>query len=260
MSAPDAEQCFDQWWDAQHRRRMMLVREYVGGGPVRYTLTGRQHLDAALARGRGVILWAGPFASQTLAGKRGLFEAGIHAYQVSSQHHGFWDTYTRFGDRYLNRLLVRAENRYLAGRLTFEKEDAGMLVRKIMRTLKSGAPVILTNNLYAGRSFVEMPFGKAGFISMPTTPIALALRGRVPLLSWSTIEREPLSRYEIRISPDLAAGESASGEAIAAAPDYPAMARVALRVQDELLSAAMEAPDQFLSWPSLARSVLRRPD
>jgi len=258
-AAADAEQYFDQWWDSQHRRRMMLVREYVGGGPVRFTLTGRQHLDGALARGRGVILWAAPFTSHTLAGKRGLFEAGIHAYQVSSRHHGFWDTYTRFGDRYLNRLLVRVENRYLAGRLTFDREDAGMLVRKIMRVLKTGAPVLLTMNLYAGRSFVEMPFGEAGFVSASTTPIALALRGRVPLLVLSTIERDPLRHYEIRISPDLAADDSAVGEVSAAGHDYPAMARVALGARDELLAAVLEAPDQLLSWPPLARSVLGRP-
>jgi lauroyl/myristoyl acyltransferase len=256
---PEVERYFDQWWDGQHRRRMMLVREYVGGGPVRFTLTGREHLDAAAALGRGVILWAAPLTSQTLAGKRGLFEAGIRAYQVSSRHHGFWDTYTRFGDRYLNRLLVGAENRYLAGRLTFERDDAGMLVRRILRTLKTGAAVILTNNLYAGRSFVEMRFGKAGFISMPTTPIALALRGRVPLLSWSTIEREPLSHYEIRMSADLAAEECAAGEASPASHDYPAMARIALRTRDEILAAVMEAPDQLLSWPPFARSVPLRP-
>lgn len=255
---PDAEveKHFKEWWDGQHRRRMMLVREYVRRGPVRFTLTGREHLDAAAACGRGAILWASAFTAQTLAGKRGLFEAGIPAYQVSSRHHGFWDTYTRFGDRVLNRLLARAEDRYLAGRLAFERDDAGMLIRRVMRTLKTGAVVILTNNLYAGRSFVEMPFGRAGFISMPTTPIALALQGRVPLLPCATIERQPLSHYEIRIGPDLTADQAPVGGSGAASKDRHAVARVALNAREALLASVLDVPDQYLSWPALARSVL----
>jgi hypothetical protein len=258
VSDSAVEQYFDQFWDGLHRRRMMLIREYVGGGPVKFTLTGREHLDAASALGRGAILWAGQFLSQTLAGKRGLFEAGIHAYQVSSGHHGFRGTWV--GNKTLNQLLVRAENRYLAGRLTFEGEEAGMLIRKVMRLLKTGAFVIFTNNLYAGRSFVQMPLGAAGFIGMPTTPIALALRGQIPLLFMSTIEREPLAHYEIRISADLAAEEHSVGQAESTSHNFPVMARVALKTRDEFLAALRTAPDQYLSWPPFARPIVRTAD
>jgi hypothetical protein len=252
------EKYFELFWDGEHRRRMMLIREYVGDGPVRFTLTGREHLDAASALGRGAILWAGNFASQTLAGKRGLYEAGIHAHQVSSQHHGFCDTW--FGNKFLNLHLVRAENRYLAGRLTFERDEAGMLIRRVMWLLKTGAFVIFTNNLFAGLSFVQMPFGAAGVISMATTPIALALRGQIPLLFMSTIEREPPAHYEIRISADLAAEDHSVGQAGSAGQDFPAMARVALKTRDELLAAVRAAPDQCLSWPPCARPLVRTAD
>lgn len=255
VSDDEVRMYFDQFWDGLHRRRMMMVREYVGGGTVQFTLKGREHLDAASALGQGVIIWAGQFTSQTLAGKRGLFEAGVHAYQVSSRYHGFQDTW--FGNKVFNQPLVRAENQYLAGRLVFEREDTGMLIRRVMRLLSKGAAVILTNNLHAGRSFVQMPFGAEGFISMPTTPIALSLRGRIPLLFMSTIEREPLGHYEIHLSSNLAAEEQVVGQVGSASNDYRAMARVALKTRDELLAAVRKAPDQYLSWPPLARPIVR---
>jgi len=255
LSDDYVERVFLQWWEGLHRRRMAMIGEFVRGGPVRFSLTGREHLEAAAARGTGAILWASHFAAQTLPGKRGLFEAGFPAYQVSSLHHGFRHTW--FSEKYLNPLLVRAENRYLAGRLTFVREEAGMLVRKVMRLLDSGAYVIFTNNLFAGHSFVEMPIGTAGFVSMSTTPIALALRAKVPLMCMSTIEREPLAQYEIRISEDLTAEKNAAaGQRQTERHDYPTMARIAFRARDELLADVKKAPDQFLDWPSLAGPII----
>lgn len=251
VSDSDAEARFVRWWENLHRRRMMLVREYVRPDPVRFTLTGREHLDAALAQGRGVILWAAEFIPAMLAGKRGLFEAGVPAYQVSSHYHGFRNTW--FGNTFLNKPLVRAENRYLAGRLAFASDEAGMLIRRMMRLLRAGSAVILTNNNYAGRSFVQLPFGASGFISMPTTPIALALMGKVPLLYMSTVEREPLAHYAIRFSTELAGDETAAG---ASSDDFAAVARIALRARDELLTDLRAAPDQYRNWLPHARPVV----
>jgi lauroyl/myristoyl acyltransferase len=239
----DIEALFDRWWENLHRRRMMLVREYVGKSPVRFTTTGREHLDAALSRGRGVIFWAGDFIPQMLAAKRGLFESGVHAHQISSPFHGFRDT--RLGNHFLNKPLVKAENRYLGGRLVIESEEAGVLFGRIMRLLKSGAAVMVTINDYAGRSFVQMPLGVQGYVSVARTPIALALTGKVPLLYMSTVEREPLAHYEIRFSRDLTAEEIVAGST---SDDLAATARIALAVRDELLTDLKKAPDQYRDW------------
>jgi len=149
--------------------------------------------------------------------------------------------------------LVKAENRYLASRLIFESDEAGMLIRRIIRLLKSGAVVILTNNTYAGRSFIQMPIGAQGYSSMATTPVALALMGKVPLLYMSTIEREPLAHYGIRFSGDLAAGEIATGSA---SDDLAATARIALRARDELLTDMRRAPDQYRNWLPHVRPIV----
>jgi hypothetical protein len=98
-----------------------------------------------------------------------------------------------------------------------------------------------------------MPFGTAGYTSMATTPIALALLGKVPLLYMSTVEREPLAHYAIRFSADLAVDETGSG---ASSDDLAAIARIALRTRDELLADLRKAPDQYRNWLPHTRPIV----
>ncbi|HSR55757.1 MAG TPA: hypothetical protein VLN73_05925 [Alphaproteobacteria bacterium] len=250
----EAEAIFASRWEGLYRRRMMVVRECVRPKGVRFTWQGWEHLEAARAAGDGAALWAGEFVFATLAGKRGLFEAGVPLHQISSRHHGF--RHSRFGNAVLNRLQVAMEDRYLAGRLSFEGRDSGMLIRRAMRLLRSGGFVVFTNNVFGGRSFIQLPLGPAGAVSMSTTPIALALRQEVPLFFVTTIEKEPLAHYEIRVSEDLTAGERPVGEAGKREADDAAVARIAAKARDELLAGLRAAPDQFLNWLPLARPKL----
>jgi hypothetical protein len=242
----EAKHCFDRWWEATVRRRLHLLQDCFGGPAPRVNLTGEEPLMAARARGQGTLIWASQFAFQTLAGKRGLCEAGIRAYQVSSDRHGFRNT--RFGMRFLNRRLVQAENKYLAGRLVLAGREPGMVLRTVKRLLDAGETVIFTNNTYAGRSVVHMPLGPAGQICMSSTPLTLALQWQVPLFHMSTIEREPLIRYELRFSDDLASGLPAAAFEPATETAYQNMAHIALKARDELLHDIAEAPDQYMSW------------
>ncbi len=253
----EARAVFERWWEGLYRRRMMVVREYVRAGPVRFSWTGREHLEAAQAAGGGAVIWAGDFVFQTLAGKRALHEGGFPVHQVSSSQHGF--RHTRFGNACLNRLQVRAENRYLAGRLAFDGQETGMLIRKAMRILAAGGFVAFTNNVFAGRSFVQLPLGTSGSVSMATTPIQLALREGVPLFCVTVIEREPLRHYEIRVSEDLAATEGRAGRTRPARSGSEAVACIAARARDELLACLREAPDQFLNWLPLGRPAVADP-
>ena len=71
----------DSWREELHRRRLALFREAVGrGGGAVHRVVGRKHLDAALAAGRGAILWSAPCLHQSLNGKRALAEAGFRVH------------------------------------------------------------------------------------------------------------------------------------------------------------------------------------
>lgn len=259
ISDSDARSVFRRWWESLYRRRMILVRELIGRARPQILLTGREHLEVAAASGRGAIMWTADFMPQSLIGKRGLCEAGFRVNQIASRYHGFRNTW--FGNACLNRIQVRAENRYLAARLMFGmQEETGTLLLDAVALLRKGAFVSFANNNFAGRSFIEMPLGPSGFVSMPTTPVALALRLGIPLFYVSTIECEPLMKYELRVTEILAADQRSRKPPPAGQLDYDAIARITRKARDELLKDLRKAPYQFLNWPPLSRSVLLEHD
>jgi len=108
----------------------------------RIDLVGREHLDAALARGRGAILWAAPFVFSYLVTKMALREAGYAIGQLSRVAHGY--SASRFGIHVLNPLRVRIENRYLAERVVIGSDGSvsGPLARLTERLEANGVVAI----------------------------------------------------------------------------------------------------------------------
>ena len=81
--------------------RLCFLRSYrPGGWCPQLRLEGQGHLDRALARGRGAILWVAPTVFQWLPGKRTMFEAGYRLHHLSSPEHGF-SSRSRFGRTWL---------------------------------------------------------------------------------------------------------------------------------------------------------------
>lgn len=225
-----------------YERRAAVLRETTRPGPVTFQIAGKNRLDDALEENRGAILWATPFMFQSLPGKRGLAEAGFKLHQVSSAQHGFSDTV--FAERVLNPRTIAAENTHLESRLVFDGRDASMALRRAVRLLQTGETVIFTNNAFAGRHFVQLPFGSGAWISMSVTPIRLALRHKVPLLLVATAEREPFASYDIAISENMTA-------AMAEMNEDEAVATIALRTRDWMLDMVRADPDQFLGFQTL---------
>jgi len=246
-SPQELNDLYDQYRARLHQRRMSMLREHVRPGEPQFDFVGREHLDAAVRQGRGAILWAGQFSFQTVTGKRGLAEAGFDTYQVSAVQHGF--SHTQFGQTVLNRPLVAAENRYLKGRLVFKPGEAAQVLRRAMTCLRNGEIVIFTNNLLAGRHFVQLPFGEGVWTAMPVTPLRLALRHGIPLFHVATLQTVPFRNYEIRISPNLATG--LKGET-----GYDAMAQLASKARDLTLEQVRAFPDQYIGWPTLMPNSL----
>lgn len=235
----DAAAIHDAWREELHRRRLALFREALGrGGGAIHRVVGLEHLRAALAAGRGAILWPAHFAHQTLHGKRALAEAGIRAQQVSSADHGFLGS--RFAVAVLNPLVLRTEERFLAGRIPFPPGDPSGLGAPLRAVLRAGGVLIIVNNAYSARRLLLVPFGEGMVLPMAAGPPRLALAAGAPLLPCVTIALQPFGPYELRIGPDIAAD---------AGPDPLPM--IALRARDAMLPALREAPAQFLGWPLL---------
>ncbi len=239
----DAEALFDGWREELHRRRLALFKEMVGrAGAVEHRVLGLDHLKAALADGRGAILWAAPFAHQSLNGKRALFEAGIAAHQVSEQSHGFLGS--RFARTVLNPSLLLTEDRFLAKRLSFSQLAPQDIALRMRAALRAGGVLIVENNAESGRRFLRVPLSGAWTVDMATGPIRLALRQGAPLLPCATIAHGAFGPYEMTIGSDIAFGEprEVGDEAVL---------HVALRARNHMLAELRRKPMQFTAWSRL---------
>jgi hypothetical protein len=235
----DPAALLDAWREEQHRRRLALFRESLGrAASVEHRLVGAEHLAAALAAGRGAILWPAPFLHQALACKRTLAEAGFRGHQLSADGHGFLDS--RFGRAVLNPLVLRTEQRFLAGRITFapgRTQDAALPMRAV---LQSGGLLIISNNAFVAREVLKVPLGGGLALPMATGPLRLARALGVPLLPCETLALAPFGPCETRIGADLFATPSADPIAAAAGA-------AAGRIREALA----RAPEQFAAWPML---------
>ena len=182
--------------------------------------------------------------------KRALAEAGLAPSHVSADNHGM--SQTAFGIAVLNGLHTRVENRYLTERLMFQRDAGADVMRRIVRVLKAGGVVTMTNNCYAGLGFVELPLGRHGWVNMATAALSLAVRHDVPLFSMAAIETEPCARYLIELGPEIGPeigsdigpkNETASQGA--ARSDHDRIAAAAASVRDTLLERLRRWPDQY---------------
>ena len=74
-------------------------------------LEGREHVEEALAQGRGAILWIAPFLFASILSKMALHRTGFAISHLSRHDHGF--SKSAFGIRFLNPLRTSIEHRYV---------------------------------------------------------------------------------------------------------------------------------------------------
>jgi lauroyl/myristoyl acyltransferase len=221
-----------------HQRVVFVVgsRRRRGWNPD-IVLHGRERVEDARARGKGVILWSDPFVHFPILSKRALADAGYWAWHLSSSGHGILNS--DLANRFLNHRLIDVEQRYLAGRIVFDRQTTMTATRAMMKVLAGNGLISLTNNAYMGASLTT-PFSEGMVLRLAQTPLRLAALQGVPLLPVLTIERERFRRYEVTVGPDL----SLSLPPGAADP----VQRLAAIYAAYLLEHARAEPLQFGGW------------
>ena len=135
---------------------MQVLREYrPGGWRPTCNVEGSKHVDRALERGEGVVLWLPLFSAYSFAAKVAMQGAGIDASHVSHRRHGF--SHTRLGARLLNPIRTRAEDRYLSGRLMLSETASVAGLREALACLRQNEIVSITAG-GAGRHATIAPF------------------------------------------------------------------------------------------------------
>lgn len=181
------------------------------------TLAGEAHLRAALAEGKGAILWVAPFVFNSGPTKQALHRAGYRVSHLSSPQHGFSET--RFGIAWLNRIRCIPEDRHLAQRIVFDRAAPATAMRRMVRALKASEVVSIVAAATEGYEMIETPvFGGRQPVAVGAPRLA-GLTG-APLLPLFTV-RDPDGSYRvvieapIPIDPERPAGERCSAAAVA---------------------------------------------
>jgi lauroyl/myristoyl acyltransferase len=167
--------------------RMQGYREYrPDGWRPEIQVVGAEHIEAALARGHGAVLWVAGFAYSDLVTKKGLHETGYRVSHLTRPIHGI--SPTRFGIRVLNPVWTRIENRYLAERVTIRDDDSRSALAILRSRLKENRIVSITVGHQARRiADVDLLSGK---LQLATGPLHLARTMNTALLPVFTVMRE----------------------------------------------------------------------
>ncbi len=201
--------------------------------------TGRGHLEAALGRGSGAILWLSDFIYSPIILPRTLAGEGFPLTLISRPEHGF--SVLPFGVRFLNPFWQKVENRSLVERVVIENNDARPSLQRLRERLAQNGVVAIAVT-EAGRRTLDPQF-LCGRLRMASGPLHLARTTGAPILPATAVRRRDGS-YEVVIEPALDVG--------AAEPLYEAAARA--------YTAGLERwvrryPDQWNGWIALGRLV-----
>ncbi len=125
-----------------HEIALMLRLFRPGGGRLPTELEGREHIDAGLARGHGVILLVCNAKYSDYVAKAAMAEAGIPLSHLSIPGHrgsGSW-----FSRVFTTRLHVAAENRFLRERIVMSSDAQVRSLRTLERRLRDNNVVSIT--------------------------------------------------------------------------------------------------------------------
>jgi len=179
------------------------------------TILGKEHLDAALDRGRGVILFSGHFTAHEIAVPR-----------VKEHMPHFAFMYSRRGNPLVNEFQRRGRLR--AAHESFPSDDA----RSMLRTLSRNGVVWYAPDQARAPGSETVQFFAAHF-EMPTSTSRLARISEAAVLPISYYRKADDSGYVVRFDPPLA--------------DFPSddLAYDAQRLTHVLEDLIMEAPEQY---------------
>ena len=183
----------------------------------RITIDGREHLDAALARGRGAIMAAPHMGSWDMAGAY----AGAVGYPISAVAEKFPGS--------LNDAVVRTRRRFGMNVIMLGRSA----IRAITEALQANHIVALLCDLEQGPGLDVRFFGRHAIV--PGGPAALALKTGAALMPACQYAVAP-GRHHIHLEPALAVNEGDTKE------------RLMQRVIDRFEEFIKKRPDQWYAF------------
>lgn len=164
----------------ERRTAFALFLRSLARGPVHQVeLLGAEAIEAALAGGRGVVLWVCDFVYAQDVVKIGLAQHGYRASHLSQPQHGFSDSL--LGIRLLNPIRTRFELRFLRERVVHQRSQPGEAVQRLLQRLGENGIVSITATSAEGRKLCEARFLGGRLRLAPGAP-KIGCRAGAPVL------------------------------------------------------------------------------
>lgn len=190
-----------------HLLRLQGMRLYAPHGwRPQIRLVGREHIERALAAGRGAVLWLAPMACKDLIAKMALHQAGYQVSHLSRFDHGF--STSLWGAQLFNPIWTRIENRFLAERLVIAPGVQVNPLRVLIKRLRENRLVSVTATTEGRRLPHRFPFLN-GSIALAEGAASLSVTTGAALLPVFTV-RQPDGTYVTMVEPALHAATSAA--------------------------------------------------
>ena len=199
-------------------QKIQYLREYrPGGWNPTISVSGIESVESALETGRGAILWIAPFFFNNLVVKKGLYQAGFPVSHLSAYNHG--PSLSRFGIRFVNKIYIGSENKYLEERLVIQPardliyKNAGTnlnYIRQLDKKLKGNGLVSIScqpDPALEHQGVVKKVLN--GNLLLATGAPALALANGSALIPVFTIHKAP-DNFEIILESPIKMPEEGS--------------------------------------------------
>lgn len=184
----------------QHLERFQLLRYHrPGSWRPKTEVVGTEHIDRALAQGKGAVLWVAFSTFSDMISKVALHQRGYEAWHLSRHIHGHLSS-TRFGVRFINPIRISIERRYLADRVVIDPAGPKAAIDRLGELLAQNKLVSITVGASA-RRVTLVPFGPS-FLPLAGGAPHVALKGGAPLLPLFT-ERRDDGSFLVTIDPPL---------------------------------------------------------
>ena len=206
----------------------------------RIEVSGREHLDAALAAGKGAVLWVAHFVFAPNVAKVGLHDLGFRVNHLSRPDHGF--SSTRFGLRFLNPVRSKFEDAYLESRIVFDRANPAPALLRARKIVGRNGIVSFTAGAWEGSSVVEADFLQSR-ITLAMGPVWLARASGAALLPVFAMRTAAPDEFRVEIGAPIEVPKSAPEEDsfVSATAEY--LKRLEPRV--------LAYPGQWRGWSSL---------
>jgi lauroyl/myristoyl acyltransferase len=191
--------------------RLYHLRRYrPGGWQPNYGIKGGQHIEAALAGGRGALLWVMPFRYSDLVTKIAFAQEGWAVSHLSALDHP--GPNSRLADALLNQARPPIERRNLAEHLKIERDNRvqGRPILDVLADRLRGKGMVSITVGTTGKQTRTVPWLN-GRLPLAMEPAHLALKSGAPMLPVFTIAERP-GYFSITIGRPLDAGTSGNDE------------------------------------------------